>query len=210
MFRKALLLTSFKLFFCGAAIAQTTDTTIPSTSPEKPSLSSVTIKNMFGSPPSLTASETNKVGVIEPKAGQMLVSSFLGQPIYESDAKDAATVGKLNDLITTSEGQIIAAIIGVGGFLGIGEKDVAISPDQLQLAYLGHGNRWLIIKATKDELNAAPAFDRSLYFPDGVADLEATTRQKRAKEVDVPVTPALPDNTTSDTNNIQPTPNATP
>lgn len=99
--------------------------------------------------------------------------------MYESDDEDAATVGKLNDLVTTTEGQIVAAVIGVGGFLGIREKDVAVSPDQLQLGYLGHGNRWLIIKSTKDELMEAPAFDRAMYFPDGLADIDALTRQMK-------------------------------
>lgn len=179
MLKKTLFLISVSLCFGSAANSQTSDTTIPTTSPEKSSLPSLSIKNMFGNPPSSTASETNKVGLTVPKEGQLLVSSFIGQPVYESDDEDAATVGKLNDLVTTSEGQIVAAVIGVGGFLGIGEKDVAVSPDQLQLGYLGHGDRWLIIKATKDELMEAPAFDRAMYFPDGVADIDAPTRQMK-------------------------------
>lgn len=187
MFRKTLWPAAVTLLFCGSVFAQTDSTSIPSTSPEKPSLPSVSIKNMFGSSTSSEAPANNHIGIIKPDEGQLLISTFLGMPVYESDAKDAATIGTLNDLITTADGQIIAAVIGVGGFLGVGEKDVAVTPDQLQLAYLGHGNRWLIIKATRDELEAAPAFDRKLYFPDGVADPEAPTRQKRTNDIVAPM-----------------------
>lgn len=122
--------------------------------------------NMFGSP---AVDEILEGGYIVPRNGQILVSTFIGQTVYESDLPDAAAVGDLNDLITGPDGKIEAAIIGVGGFLGVGEKNVAVSPDQLQLAQRSDGKIWLVVKLSKDRLLEAPEFDKSTLFRDGVA-----------------------------------------
>lgn len=197
MFRTTLLTTSCALFIGSAAYAQTSDTTTaPSAPMEQQPQTSVKTENMFGSQSSDTATETNKVGFLEAKPGQLLVSSFIGQSVYESDANDAKSVGKLNDLITSPDGQIDAAVIGVGGFLGVGEKDVAVSPDQLQLAMRSDGKKWLVIKATKDELSAAPSFDRSSLFSEGVADPAAAAKEANP-EMPASTPPAAPQTNTT-------------
>lgn len=189
MFRTTLLTTACALLIGGTALAQTT---APSPAPaEAPPVAQdmpVSSKDMFGKPAS---GETDKVGFLEPKEGQLLVSSFIGQSVYESDAPDAKSVGKLNDLIASPNGQIEAAVIGVGGFLGIGEKDVAVSPDQLQLATRSDGKTWLVIKATRQQLTDAPAFDRSKLFADGVADPSAAT-ESNAPVTDTPASGTMP------------------
>ncbi|MBC8717435.1 MULTISPECIES: PRC-barrel domain-containing protein [Brucella/Ochrobactrum group] len=187
MLRTALLTTTCALFIGGTAFAQTATpapTDAPAAAPELP----VSSQNMFGNPP---AENADKIGFMEAKDGQMLVSSFIGQSIYESDAPDAASVGKLNDLIVSPEGHVEAAVIGVGGFLGVGEKDVAVSPDQLQLAKRSDGKKWLVIKASKDQLTDAPAFDRSALFSDGVADPTATG-QTNAPAMETPASDPAP------------------
>lgn len=127
---------------------------------------SVSSYNMFGSP---AVVEILEGGYIIPRSGQIPVSTFIGQTVYESDLPDAASVGDLNDLITGPDGRIEAAIIGVGGFLGVGEKNVAVSPDRLQLAERSDGKVWLVIKLSKERLLKAPEFDKSALFRDGVA-----------------------------------------
>jgi len=193
MLRTTLLTTTCALFIGGSAFAQTATPAPTEAAPAAAELP-VSSQNMFGNPPSENA---EKVGFVEAKDGQILVSSFIGQTVYESDAADAASVGKLNDLIASPEGEIQAAVIGVGGFLGVGEKDVAVSPDQLQLATRSDGKKWLVIKATKEQLTEAPAFDRSALFADGVADKTATgetetpaTNAPAADPAPAPATPA--------------------
>lgn len=192
MLRTTLLTTTCALFIGGSAFAQTATPAPTEAAPAAAELP-VSSQNMFGSPPS---EDADKVGFVEPKDGQLLVSSFIGQTVYESDAADAASVGKLNDLITSPEGKIQAAVIGVGGFLGVGEKDVAVSPDQLQLATRSDGKKWLVIKATKEQLTEAPTFDRSALFADGVADKAATgeteTPATDAPAADPSTAPATP------------------
>ena len=87
------------------------------------------------------------------------MSDFYKQSVY--DPKDNK-IGDVKDLILEKDGKVNAAIIGVGGFLGAGEKDVAVPFDQLQLKDK-NGKRYLVMKANKDALNSAPGltFDRS-------------------------------------------------
>ena len=52
-------------------------------------------------------------------------------------------------------------VVGVGGFLGIGEKSVAI--DFPKLSWMeANGDRWLVTEASKEQLEALPEFDQKL------------------------------------------------
>src|SRR6185295_2609072 len=55
--------------------------------------------------------------------GQWLASRFVGQAVSNQAGQN---VGDINDLLFDKTGRISTAVIGVGGFLGIGEKSVAI------------------------------------------------------------------------------------
>ena len=55
-------------------------------------------------------------------------------------------------------------VIGVGGFLGLGEKNVAI--DFPKLSWMeANGDRWLLTDASKEQLEALAEFDRTPYQP---------------------------------------------
>ena len=54
---------------------------------------------------------------------QVMASKLIGTRVMGSNNE---SIGDVNDVIMDSKGQAIAAIVGVGGFLGIGEKDVAV------------------------------------------------------------------------------------
>jgi hypothetical protein len=66
-------------------------------------------------------------------------------------------IGSVNDLLFTKEGNVKAAIIGVGGFLGIGEKNVAVSFNSLSLTRNQEGDK-AVLKMSKAELEKAPDF----------------------------------------------------
>jgi len=103
-------------------------------------------------------------GYFESDSSEILTSSLLGKPIYNGTGEDAETIGDVNDVVMTADGTAKAVVIGVGGFLGIGEKEVAVDFDRVAWADLGDEQR-LVIDTTVDELNAAPAFDRSTLEP---------------------------------------------
>lgn len=91
---------------------------------------------------------------------QVLASSLLGWPVYSStsSASEMQQVGDINDIVMNPEGNATAAVIGVGGFLGIGEKNVAVSFDRLTWKTGDQGN-WLAVNASREELENAPVFD---------------------------------------------------
>ena len=55
-----------------------------------------------------------------------LASNLMGRTVYASKAEDADAVGDVNDVVIGNDGSVKAVILGVGGFIGMGEKDVAI------------------------------------------------------------------------------------
>jgi sporulation protein YlmC with PRC-barrel domain len=106
---------------------------------------------------------------------QFRASDFIGERVYGANDEN---IGEINDVIMDAKGQIAGVIIGVGGFLGIGEKDIALPMSALQFrndppatgttAPAGGGtpaaqdddgvpNR-IVVSMTKDQLQQAPAF----------------------------------------------------
>lgn len=83
--------------------------------------------------------------------------------IYKQDVYDEKEnkIGDVNDVLLDKDGRISAVIIGVGGFLGIGEKDVAVPFTALKMAEKD-GDQYLVMNTTKEALESAPGytFDR--------------------------------------------------
>ena len=93
--------------------------------------------------------------------GGLPVSDYYNQNVYDTNDNK---IGDVKDLILEKGGKVNAAIVGVGGFLGAGEKDVAVPFDQLQLKEK-NGDRYLVMNTTKDALNRAQGlkFDRDKH-----------------------------------------------
>ncbi|MBJ6126289.1 PRC-barrel domain-containing protein [Microvirga splendida] len=63
------------------------------------------------------------------EANQMMASDLIGTRVVGANNE---SIGDINDVIVDRNGQIMAAVVGVGGFLGIGEKDVAVPFNALE------------------------------------------------------------------------------
>lgn len=94
-------------------------------------------------------------------ADQYLSENIIGAGVYSGPGADAEEIGEINDLVLASSGKIDAGVIGVGGFLGIGEKDVAVPFAEFQLGRAGDNAKdvRLTLAANKDQLDKAPSFD---------------------------------------------------
>ncbi len=123
--------------------------------------------DIFGQP-SVAAPVQDRYLVAAP--GQVLTTGIIGQTVYNSSNDDAASIGAVKDVVLNPEGRAEAAIIGVGGFLGVGEKEVAVGLDQLSWAEKPEKKRWLVIATSKEELEKAPAYDRAALLIDGASD----------------------------------------
>jgi hypothetical protein len=86
---------------------------------------------------------------------ELLASDLIGATVYNSSDEN---LGSISDLVFAKEGGVEAAVLGVGGFLGIGAKNVAISFDQIEQTTDADGNLKLILNASKEELDAAPQY----------------------------------------------------
>ncbi len=88
----------------------------------------------------------------------VLVTQLLGQTVFSSAEDEAEEIGTINNMVVTSGLGISAVVIGVGGFLGVGEKDVAVDFSELEWTLLEDGSRRWVLATTADALGQAPAF----------------------------------------------------
>ena len=77
-------------------------------------------------------------------------------------SKDKQQVGKIANLVFDHTGHIELAVIGVGGFLGVGEKEVAVAFDALK-GDVVNDKPVFLIDASKEEIKAAPAYQTLNY-----------------------------------------------
>jgi len=135
------------------------------------------------------------------KADGHLATQIIGETVYNGTGDDAQNIGDVNDIVIGADGNIEAVVIGVGGFLGIGEKNVALDFAQLDWAERD-GDRWLVAPTTKEQLEQQAAFDRSAYEPTQTAAASdpavtapadpATQPMDQAAQNTAPVDPAAP------------------
>lgn len=69
-------------------------------------------------------------------------------------------VGEISDLIIDQSGQVVAAVVDIGGFLGMGQHPVAISWDSIERGMNEDRDGYeFTVNATEKDLREAPAFD---------------------------------------------------
>jgi sporulation protein YlmC with PRC-barrel domain len=94
------------------------------------------------------------------------VTDWYKQNVYDPNQQK---IGEIMDLLVNPSGQIDAAMVGVGGFLGAGEKDVAISFNAIK-ATKKNDKTYLTLDTTKDALKNAPGFkydrETTTWVPD--------------------------------------------
>lgn len=90
---------------------------------------------------------------------------------YKQDVYDRADnkIGTVDDVLVDKQGRITALILGVGGFLGVGEKDVSEPFHNVQMTK--KNDKWyLVMDANKDALKSAPGVrydrDATTWVPD--------------------------------------------
>ena len=72
-------------------------------------------------------------------------------------------IGEVTDLLINHDGKIDAFIVAVGGFLGVGEKDVAVPFNAIHFTTKNNNKWYMVMNATKDAIKAAPGlkYDRN-------------------------------------------------
>jgi sporulation protein YlmC with PRC-barrel domain len=103
--------------------------------------------------------DTTKPGtfVQQQQATQWRTSKLVGTDVYGSDN---SKIGDINDVLIGSGGSVQAVVVGVGGFLGVGEKNVAIPFDALNISRKANSTSIdkITVTYSKDDLKNAPKF----------------------------------------------------
>ena len=111
------------------------------------------------------AAQDNTQFVTSVPADALSISTYYNEDVYDNQDNK---IGDVNDILFDKDGRVSTVIIGVGGFLGIGEKDVAVPFTALKVAEKA-GDRYLVINATKEALEKAPGYiydkDKGVWVP---------------------------------------------
>jgi hypothetical protein len=102
----------------------------------------------------------NAPPTVAPKFETVPQDAVLSYNLIGLNVTDAQnnTVGEIKDLVIDHE-KLAGYIVSVGGFLGLGERYVAVSPASIALGYDADAKKWkAIIGASKDQLKSAPEF----------------------------------------------------
>lgn len=91
-----------------------------------------------------------------------LASNLIGETVYNGTGPDAANIGQVKDLVLDAEGNIQAIVVGVGGFLGMGAKQVALQYDLVEWAEM-EGEEYIVVETTREALEAQDEFDLAAF-----------------------------------------------
>jgi putative membrane protein len=89
--------------------------------------------------------------------GWISIGEVLGAPVVNGNGDE---VGEIQDVVVKDKAYY--AVLSVGGFLGIGDKDVAIPLDDLKL---GEDEAYLMSAQTEEQLEELPAYEATQYQP---------------------------------------------
>ncbi|MFS8125032.1 PRC-barrel domain-containing protein [Rhizobium sp. BR 250] len=152
--------------------AQTEPTTPPAT-PMTPAAPAAPSAN------DSAATTTGGAYLTEQGETQVSANDYIGKAVYTAADE---SIGNVTNLIMEEDGGLVAAVIGVGGFLGIGAKDVAVPMDKVTMTRNAQdGTIRLTTTETAETLKGAPEFK---------------TLEQKASERNAAMPPA-PDSTTT-------------
>jgi PRC-barrel domain len=153
--RQILLATTLAVAFAVPAMAQTTAPT--QTQPTTPTPLAPATPSLQPTTPSMNAPG--------PVTDMFYSGSWMPTHWHASDAMGQAVynranekVGDVEELLIDGEGRIIAAVVGVGGFLGMGERKVAVTYRSFQMTREANSKPKLVVDVTKATLMNAPEY----------------------------------------------------
>jgi sporulation protein YlmC with PRC-barrel domain len=160
---RKIIALSAALSMIGATAAMSQTTTQPQTTP--PTTGQQQTTPPVGVPPSPQVEKAPAPGMTattpksgqhtflnQQQSGQLLASDLMRKNILGANNE---RIGDVNDLLMSKDGEVVAVLVGVGGFLGIGEKTVAIPFDTVQRS---PDSDQLSVQYSRDELKQAPEF----------------------------------------------------
>lgn len=159
MVKKLMMTTVLSGMMIGAALAQSAPgkPDAPAATPSTPP-AATTPAPKAGTTAAMPAAGSVQV-VNSQRADQWLASQFRGTDVIGSDNQK---IGDVSDILFGKDGQIEAYVVSVGGFLGMGAKDVALAPASFQVVAGDKSKNEsdkLKLTMTNDQLTKAARFE---------------------------------------------------
>ncbi|MGB6008471.1 PRC-barrel domain-containing protein [Castellaniella sp.] len=104
---------------------------------------------------STPAPAAGEASASQQESSQMLASNLIGMPVRNGTDDKAEDIGKITDLVLNQDQKTVNVLIGVGGFLGIGAKDVGVPLEKVQI---NSQAKTAVVHMSKKELEQAPAY----------------------------------------------------
>lgn len=146
MLKRLMVTTAAAALVVGSAVAQTPAPDAPKAAPP-PAKSE---------PMPAPGAQSSRQFITQQASDQWLATKFKGTDVMGSNNEK---IGDVTDILFDRNGKIMAYVIGVGGFLGIGQKDVALAPAAFQVdPATDRDEIKLKLAMTRDELKNAPEF----------------------------------------------------
>jgi hypothetical protein len=144
--KNALLALAIAAAHTAPGLAQTTAAPVPAptqTQPAQPGIRSLGV-----------GAVTTVFHTVAP--ADMLASKLMNLDVYNLQNEN---IGEIEDLVIDNGKQIQAIIVSVGGFLGMGERYVAVKPGALMITSEADGTGTKVVaNTTREQLRGAPAF----------------------------------------------------
>ena len=157
---------------------------------------------LITSGPLMAESHTGGMFVDQNAQGDIYGSNLIGMRLYVSETEvdesmDATEetraewndVGEINDILISGDGEVKAVLLDIGGFLGLGEKTIAV--DMESLRFLRDGDDpddiFVAMQGTEESLESAPEFQRTAMAGtamEGATDDAASAEETEMAEAD--------------------------
>jgi sporulation protein YlmC with PRC-barrel domain len=149
----------------GANNTNTTTTGSPSSAADQRGAANSTTQNQNAMPKSgqantqvtmpSSAATSQRLTFYTVQPADTRASKLIGLDVYN---KNNENIGEVEDLILDGNKNVKAVVVSVGGFLGIGDRNVAIDPASVMMTEQRDGAWRLVANTTKEDLKGAPAF----------------------------------------------------
>ena len=136
-----------------SVVAQTT--TPAPTKPSTPAPSTSTPSTSSPMAPRAGNTAPGELQYFSKYSDEMRSSKLIGTSVRNAAGE---SIGDINEILIDKSGKVAAVVVGVGGFLGMGEREVALQFESIKMTRDANGNNVFTVNATKDTLKNAPAW----------------------------------------------------
>lgn len=123
--------------------------------PESPGASGGQQPGADSSQPGASSPDTAQSDAASPLTEETLASNLIGVAVENASGE---TIGEITDIVLAQDGSVKAALIGVGGFLGMGAKNVSVDFSELNVKRDDANNMTVTVAMSSESLEAMPAY----------------------------------------------------